>query len=73
MTQPPGVDSLNAPHMHYLNWFTSTEIAYARIGGYYEMRLQNDGASDPTVAKGLKALLYQVPGNSSAMAIIRQT
>lgn len=58
MTTSPGVNSYNAPHLHFLGWFTETEEAYAELGKEYTLRAINDGGRD---FKSLKSLLYRVP------------
>jgi hypothetical protein len=60
MTITPGQVSLNAPHIHFMKWFSPTEEAYAEVGKEYTLRLINDGNKDFT---SLKSLYYQVPGS----------
>lgn len=61
MTITPGGVTLNAPHVHFLKWFTDTEEAHAEVGGEYVLRLFNDGNRD---FQSLKSLYYQVPGTT---------
>lgn len=61
LTRKPGVASLNAAHLHYLQWFGPTEEAYIDLGIPYTLRVINDGSQDFT---SLKAVTYVVPGST---------
>lgn len=61
MTISPGVPSYNAPHLHFLQWFSPTEEAYAEDGGEYVLQVLNDGGNNKIA---LKSLYYEVPGST---------
>jgi hypothetical protein len=61
MTVSPGVDSINAPHLHIKGWFSDTEEAYLEDGKEYTLFAMNNSKAD---RKTLKALYYEVPNSS---------
>lgn len=58
----PDAASLNAPHLHYLKWFSPWEEVYAQNGGQYDLRVINDGKNNRL---DVKALYYPVPGTDN--------
>jgi len=59
MNNSPLKPSFNAPHLHYVGWFGSTEEAYAEPGREYILSVLNDDRSD---SESLKSIYYEVPG-----------
>jgi hypothetical protein len=63
MTTSPGVNSINAAHLHVKGWFANTEEAYAEDNGEYDLHILNDmNTNDRT---SLKALYYEVPNSTT--------
>ncbi len=61
MTVNPGVDSINAPHLHIKGWFSDTEEAYLENNKEYDIYACNNSNAD---RKTLKALYYEVPNST---------
>lgn len=56
-----GFGAYNPPHLYFLGWFNTCEIAYAESGKTYTLNLYKTQNPDFTT---LKVLFYQVPGAS---------
>ncbi len=66
LTLTPGTDAMNAPHLHFMKWFSPTEEAFAQPGGEYVLSLINKSGRD---FKSLKALYYEVPGSATGRKV----
>jgi len=64
MTTQPGVASYNAPHLNFLHWFNTSEVAVAELGKVYNIRSFSNGKGDRDW-KSLKAIFYDVPKANS--------